>query len=269
MLHNVASTRPIEGVIFDLDGVLIDSESTWSAARGALTKELGGRWSDRAQTDMMGMSSTEWSCYMHDELAVPLPAGRISEQVVERLTQLFRRHLPLVPSARSVVTELAKRWPLAIASSSNRPLIDLSLELSGLSDSFRASVSSEEVARGKPAPDVYLAAAGRLGMDARACMAIEDSSGGLRAASAAGMRVVAIPNRDFPPGRDAVSLAHTVLWSLGQLTPAVVEALDSAPTEPPSRGEAAAPQTWDTGGFSHMLDGLNFGPLPGPGDSDG
>ena len=200
--------KEIEAVLFDLDGVLIDSEATWSAAREAITAETGGRWHERAPVDMMGMSSTEWSLYMHDELAVPLSPERISEQVVERLEQLFREDLPLVAGATSVVEQLGERWPLAIASSSNRRLIDLVLALSGLASCFRATVSSEEVARGKPAGDVYLAAAERIGVDARFCVAVEDSANGLRSASAAGTRVIAIPNRNFPPDQGSMR-SHT------------------------------------------------------------
>jgi HAD superfamily hydrolase (TIGR01509 family) len=264
--------RVIEAIVFDLDGVLIVSEREWSAARQAVATASGGRWHDRAQTEMMGMSSTEWTRYMRAELGVPLPPERISSQVIGRLDQLFRERLPLVPCAPQVVERLAERWPLAIASSSNRSLIDLVLEISGLGSNFRASVSSEEVARGKPAPDVYLSAAERLGVDARACVAAEDSANGLRSASAAGMRVVAIPNRDLPPDQDSVALAHTVLWSLRQLVPTVIEALESAPGAPPGRVPAGQEGTAARGpadGGAQWLDGLSFGPLPGPGDSDG
>jgi HAD superfamily hydrolase (TIGR01509 family) len=267
------ATEAIEAIVFDLDGVLIDSEASWSAAREAVAADAGGRWHDRAQMDMMGMSSTEWSRYMHEELAVPLSPEQISERVVERLEQLFRDRLPLLSSAPSVVKELAQRWPLAIASSSNRPLIELVLELSGFASSFRVSISSEEVASGKPSPDVYLAAAERLGIDPRHCVAVEDSANGLRAANAAGMRLVAIPNRDFPPDADSLALAHTVLWSLRQLVPPVIDALGAAP--PRARAEAARNDELGTGtapeaeALALVLAGLSFGPLPGPGDSDG
>jgi beta-phosphoglucomutase-like phosphatase (HAD superfamily) len=264
-------TRAIEAVVFDLDGVLIDSETAWSAAREAVATDSGGRWHGGAQTDMMGMSSTEWSWYMHDELAVPMPPERISEQVVERLGGIFREHLPLAGSAPAAVEALGDRWPLAIASSSNRPLIDLVLEVSGLAGDFQASVSSEEVARGKPAPDVYQAAAGRLGVDAGACVAVEDSANGLRAASAAGMRIVAIPNPDFPPDGDSLGLAHTVLWSLRQLVPAVVEALESAPAGRRRGASSAQERTRSRGGADAVpgLEGVSFAPHPGPGDSEG
>jgi HAD superfamily hydrolase (TIGR01509 family) len=212
----------IEAVIFDLDGVLIDSEQAWDDARHEFVDEEGGRWHDRAQRDMMGMSSPEWSGYVREELGVDLPPERISAEVVARLTALYRERLPLLPGAREALEHLAQRWPLGLASSSNRELIDLVLDVSGFSSYFRATVSSEEVDRGKPAPDVYLEAARRLGASPPACTAIEDSRNGIRSAVAAGMRVIAIPNRDFPPGDEALAAAALTLRSLEDLTPDAV-----------------------------------------------
>ena len=214
----------IEAVVFDLDGVLLDTEELWNEARRQITDERGGRWRDDAQRTMMGMSSPEWSRYMHDVLVVPDPPEEISVEVVKRLEALYRERLPLVPGALEAVRRIGERWPLAIASSSNRPLIDLFLELTDTGDLFGATVSSEEVARGKPAPDVYLEAARRLGVSPATCAAIEDSENGIRSAAAAGMRVIAIPNQVFPPSHEALSLAH-VLGSLDELTPEVVEEL--------------------------------------------
>jgi HAD superfamily hydrolase (TIGR01509 family) len=213
----------IRAVIFDLDGVLIDSEQVWDTAREQLTNELGGRWHAGAQRDMMGMSSLEWSRYMHEELGIDLPPEQISDEVVRRLQRLYRERLPLLPGARDAVERLAARWPLAVASSSNRPLIELVLGLAGIADRFRVTVSSEEVSRGKPAPDVYLEAARRLGVDAGDCAAIEDSEKGLLSARSAAMRVIAIPNREFPPGDEALAAADVVLDSLAELTPDVVD----------------------------------------------
>jgi HAD superfamily hydrolase (TIGR01509 family) len=166
----------IAAIVFDLDGVLIDSEATWTEARRDLVQSRGGRWLSDAQTMMMGMSSPEWSRYMRDDLGVDMALADISVAVVDRMERLYRQQLPLLPGARDAVLALAERWPLALASSANRPLIDLVLDLARLEGSFTATVSSEEVARGKPAPDVYLEAARRLGVDAAACAAVEDST---------------------------------------------------------------------------------------------
>jgi HAD superfamily hydrolase (TIGR01509 family) len=219
----------IEAVVFDLDGVLLDTEELWDEARRQIAEERGGRWRPDAQRAMMGMSSPEWSRYMHDVIGLPDPPERISEEVVERLAELYRRELPLVDGAIEALRRIGARWPLGIASSSNRPLIDLFLELTGTLDLFRATVSSEEVAQGKPAPDVYLEAARRLEVAPERCAAIEDSENGIRSASAAGMHVVAIPNRVFPPSTEALALADVVLDSLAELTPKAIERASGAP----------------------------------------
>jgi HAD superfamily hydrolase (TIGR01509 family) len=213
----------IDAVVFDLDGVLLDSEEIWDRAREELAKERGGRWHDRAQRDMMGMSSKEWSRYMHDVIGLEEPPEEISREVVRRLTEFYREELPAIPGAHEAVERLAARWPLGLASSSNRELIDLALELLGVKHLFKATVSSEEVERGKPAPDVYLEAARRLGVEPTRAAAIEDSHNGILAARAAGMHVVAIPNRHFPPGEDALAAADVVLASPAELTAEAVE----------------------------------------------
>ncbi len=205
--------------MFDLDGVLVESEGVWNVARKDITLRNGGRWLPEAQRVMMGMSSGEWSRYMHDELGVAMPPAQISDTVVARLAALYREELPLIEGARGAVVDLARVWPLAVASSANRPLIDLVLELADLKNRFVASVSSEEVAHGKPAPDVYLEAARRIGVAAPRCAAVEDSSTGLRSAAAAGMIVFAVPNREFPPSADALALAADVLESTADLAP--------------------------------------------------
>jgi HAD superfamily hydrolase (TIGR01509 family) len=206
-----------DAVVFDMDGVLIDSEQVWASEREALVRERGGTWLDEANHAMMGMSSLEWSRYMREDLRVDMTPEEISREVVARLERKYREQLPLLPGAREAVESLAAQWPLGVASSANRELIDLVLELADLQRHFAATVSSEEVARGKPAPDVYLEAARRLGVAADRCVAIEDSASGIRAAAAAGMRVIAYPNPHFPPGEDALALASATISSLDEL----------------------------------------------------
>lgn len=215
----------VAAVIFDMDGVLIDSEGLWNQAREQITSENGGRWREDAQRAMMGMSSLEWSRYMHEQLGVPMEPDRISATVVSRLEHLYRDHVPLLPGARQVVLAFSEVWPLGLASSANRPIIELVLDLTELRDHFPATVSSEEVPRGKPAPDVYLETARRLAVDPDRCAAVEDSTNGLLSADAAGMRVIAVPNREFPPADDALSRAALVVDAIYQLTPGRVEEL--------------------------------------------
>jgi HAD superfamily hydrolase (TIGR01509 family) len=213
----------IEAVIFDLDGILIDSEHVWDEVRQQLAEERGGRWNENASRDMMGMSSIEWSRYMRDVVGLEEEPEQISAEVVRRLEERYRTEIPLIPGAQRAVERLAARWPLALASSSNRELIDLVLTESGLARFFRASVSSEEVARGKPAPDVFLEAARRLDTAPTRCAAIEDSENGILAAEAAGMRTIAIPNPQYPPHEDALTSADLVLATIEELTQAAVE----------------------------------------------
>jgi HAD superfamily hydrolase (TIGR01509 family) len=212
----------VAAVVFDLDGVLVDSEQVWDEARQEVVAGHGGRWQDSATTDMLGMSSPEWSRYVVDELHVDLTAEEVNAQVLEAMLARYRDELPLLPGAREAVVRMADAFPIALATSSNREVIDLVLDGMGVTERFGATVSSEEVARGKPAPDVYLEAARRLGVDPRAAAAIEDSSNGLRSAHAAGMRVIAIPNPHFPPAPDALALAALTLPGLPALTPAAL-----------------------------------------------
>ncbi len=212
-----------DAVIFDLDGVLADSEQLWNEAKQEVVQETGGRWRDQAPRDMMGMSSPEWSAYMHDELSVPLDSEEINRHVVARMEALYRERLPLLPGAVEAVRAIAGRWPVGLASSSNREIIDLFLTESGLHDALRTAVSSEEVPRGKPAPDVYLETARRLDVEPGACVAVEDSSNGLRAAAAAGMPAIAVPNQHYPPEEEALALAAVVVASVGDVTPELVE----------------------------------------------
>jgi HAD superfamily hydrolase (TIGR01509 family) len=215
----------LQAVMFDQDGVLVDSEGAWDTARRAIAAENGGRWEPEATRAMMGMSAPEWSRYMHDSLGVGLSPEEISRRVVERLLAGYADALPLLPGAVEAVRRVAARWPVGLASSANREVIDAVLAAGGLAGVFGATVSGEEVAHGKPAPDIYLEAARRLGVDADRCAAVEDSTNGLRAAAAAGMKVVALPNREFPPAPDALALASVVLESLDELSPAMLERL--------------------------------------------
>jgi HAD superfamily hydrolase (TIGR01509 family) len=212
----------IGAVVFDLDGLLIESEELWADVREQLARERGGRYGPEEQRAMMGMSSPEWSRYMHEHVGLPESPDEIASKVVDLMAERYRERLPLIDGAVEAVERLAARWPLGLASSSNRPLIDLVLERSGLARLFRATVSSEEVAHGKPAPDVYLEACRRLGIDATQAAAIEDSHAGIGSAKAAGMRVIAIPNPSFPPGDEALAEADVVLDSLAELTPDAV-----------------------------------------------
>jgi HAD superfamily hydrolase (TIGR01509 family) len=207
----------VGAVVFDLDGVIVDSEQVWDEVREAYDRETGGTYPEHATRDMMGMSSPEWSRYMAETLQVPGTPEEINAAIVERMLARYGEAPPLLPGAVEAVRRIGAWVPLAIASSSNRELIDVVLHVSGLAGDFAATVSSEEVPRGKPFPDVYLEAARRLGADASRCGAVEDSHNGIRSAKAAGMRVVAVPNPHYPPDDEALALADVVVPSIGEL----------------------------------------------------
>jgi HAD superfamily hydrolase (TIGR01509 family) len=197
----------------------------WERVRRAFVASRGGRWPADAQDRMMGMSTAEWSAYMSEDFGIHLTPSRVAELVIAAMAAEYQAHLPLLPGAVDAVRGLSARWRLAVASSAPKSLIEAVLDASGLRSEFAAAVSSEEVTRGKPAPDVYLEAAARLGVPPAACAAIEDSSNGLRSAAAAGLTVIAVPRPEYPPAADALNQARVVLPSLTDLTPATIAAL--------------------------------------------
>ncbi|MEU4650918.1 HAD family hydrolase [Nocardia fluminea] len=212
----------IAAVVFDMDGVLIDSEPIWEQVRHEYVVLKGGRWQPDSQKKMMGMSTPEWSAYLADDLGVAEPAGEVAAAVIDLMADKYAHHVPLLPGAVEAVRRCAGSWKLGLASSSPASLIDLVLAKSGLLDYFTAVLSTEEVGRGKPAPDVYLTVAQRLGVEPNNCTAVEDSTNGLRSAHNAGMRLIAAPRPEFPPLPDALALAEVVIDDLDQLTPGVV-----------------------------------------------
>jgi HAD superfamily hydrolase (TIGR01509 family) len=209
----------IEAVVFDLDGVLIDSEPVWEQVRRGLVADRGGHWASDAQQKLMGMSTPEWARYLSEDLGVGLPPGEVAELVTDRMAASYREHLPLLPGAAGAVRRLAARWPLGLASSAPAALIETVLQSAGLRPDFQVTMSTEQVPRGKPAPDIYLAVTERLGVTPASCAAVEDSSNGLRSAAAAGLRVIAIPRPQYPPDPDALARTSLVLPNLDELTP--------------------------------------------------
>ncbi|MFI7641149.1 HAD family hydrolase [Nonomuraea sp. NPDC049400] len=204
--------------MFDLDGVLVDSEPVWEEVRRAFVADHGGTWQPDTQSRLMGMSTAEWAAYLHS-LGVSLPPDEIARRVVDQMAAHYRDEVPLMPRAVETVRRLSESITLGLASSSPRTLIDVVLDAAELKECFAATVSTEEVERGKPAPDGYLEAARRIGVDPQECVAVEDSSNGLRSAHAAGMRVIAVPHPRYPPAPDALALAWRVLPDLDALNP--------------------------------------------------
>jgi HAD superfamily hydrolase (TIGR01509 family) len=208
----------IKAVVFDVDGVLIDSEPVWEQVRRGLVAERGGHWSPDAQRRIMGMSTPEWARYLSEDLGVGLPPDQVATMVVDRMAARYAEHVPLMDGAVDAVHRIAARWPLGVASSAPAVLIQTVLKAAGLRSCFSVVMSTEQVAHGKPAPDIYLAVAAELGVPPGDCAAVEDSSNGLRSAAAAGLRVVAIPQPQYPPDPDALAQTSLVLPGLAALT---------------------------------------------------
>lgn len=207
-----------DAVIFDLDGVIVDSEPVWEEVRRHYVAEQGGHWQPDSQRRLMGMSTGEWARYLSAELGVDRSPEQVAVEVVDEMARRYVEHVPLIPGADQVVRRLAGHWPMGLASSSPPRLIETALRAAGLAGVFAVTLSTEQVARGKPAPDVYLRVAQQLGVDPTRCVAVEDSSNGVRSASAARTRVVAVPHASYPLDPDAERLAVLVLPTIGDLT---------------------------------------------------
>jgi HAD superfamily hydrolase (TIGR01509 family) len=214
-----------EAVVFDLDGVIVDSEPVWEQVRRQVVAEHGGQWLPEAQQRLMGMSTGEWARYLSQDLGVGQPPPVVAAMVIERMQASYRDGVPLMPGAAGAVRRLAARWPLGLASSSPPALIDAVLDGAGLRECFTATLSTEQVHRGKPAPDIYLAVTGQLGFPPETCAAVEDSTNGLRSAAAAGLQVIAVPHPRYPPEPDALHAARLVLTGLAELTAQAVAEL--------------------------------------------
>lgn len=215
----------INAVVFDLDGVLIDSEPVWEQVRRQVVADHGGGWRPDTQGRLMGMSTNEWARYLSEDLGVGLPPDQIADLVIAAMAARYREHLPLMPAAVAAVRRLADRWPLGLGSSAPATLIESVLVSAGLRDSFAVVMSTEQVRNGKPAPDIYLAVTARLGIPPGECAAVEDSTNGLRSAAAAGLAVVAVPHPKYPPDPAALAQAKLVLTGLTGLTVSAVNSL--------------------------------------------
>lgn len=217
--------RDVRAVVFDLDGVLVDSEKLWDVVRRGVAAEAGRRWPPEATRAMQGMSTAEWSAYLTGPVGIPVAPEEVAATVVDRIAAQYDTRLPLLPGAVEVVERLGRRWPLGLASSSPRRLIDTVLESAGLTQRFQVSVSTEQVGVGKPSPAVYQTVVQQLGVDPSQAIAIEDSSNGLRSAADAGLGVLAVPNAAFPPSEDALALADVVVDSLDEITVELVASM--------------------------------------------
>ena len=217
----------MEAVVFDMDGTLTDTESTWDVVRRSLADEDGVPWPEGATQAMMGMSTQEWSAYLVEVVGLRGTPEQAARRTIEGLQKIYRTELRVLPGAPEAIARIGSRWRLGLASSSPRLLIDQAAAAMGVLDRFATTMSTEELhdGAGKPAPDVYLEVCLRLGVEPQRAVAVEDAPNGIRAAHAAGMKVVAIPPHFHPPTPDVLALADVVIDSLDELTSDLVAGL--------------------------------------------
>lgn len=219
-----AAAGPL-AIVFDMDGVITDTEGIWDEVRRELARQAGIEWPEEATHAMMGMSTQEWSAYLAHDIGLGGTPEQMATRTIDAMANRYREHLPTLPGATEAIRRLGAVWPLGLASSSPRRLIDSTLAELGVGEEFDATVSTEEVGRGKPAPDGYLRACELLGVDPSRAVAIEDSSNGIRSAAAAGMTVIAAPRPEFPLAQDAAEAAALVVGGLDEVDVDVVRGL--------------------------------------------
>jgi len=218
-------SREVKGVLFDLDGVLIDTEPIWERVRRTFAQEHGGGWSGELQTQMMGVRTADWSTALSNITGGKIRPEAAAREVIENLADAYRQDLPVIDGAVDAVRALAPRFRLGLASGSPPALIALTLQLMDLADCIEVAMSADEVQHGKPMPDPYLELARRLHLDPAVCVAVEDSANGIRSAAAAGAHVVAIPRGEHRPDSATLRLAGAVVPSISELTPELVMSL--------------------------------------------
>ena len=215
----------IEAVIFDMDGLLVDTNPAWTSARAWMAREAGQTWGPEDDQAVMGVSTQEWADYQIERLGLSLTRDEVAAAIIDRMVQTYRDGIPWLPGAIEAVDMAASRYRVGLASGSPPELIEAVTSDDAVRGSFEVIVSADEIGPGKPAPDVYLATAERLGVDPGACVCLEDSANGIRSGVAAGMQVIAVPDAGFRPPDDVLAQAQLVLEDLTNLTPERLEQL--------------------------------------------
>jgi len=210
--------HPLQAIIFDMDGLLVDSEPCWEQARRNMAAEYGRDWTADDQRHVMGVSTATWANYMIERLGLKMTPQALIERIVSDMQAVYRRQIPFMPGAIQAVRLAASHYPTGLASGSERRLIETVVNDAALLGQFQAVVCSDKLARGKPAPDIYLETARQLGLSPEACLCVEDSSNGILAGKAAGMKVIAVPDGRFQPNREVIRQADIVLKSLDEFS---------------------------------------------------
>lgn len=215
----------IEAVIFDMDGVLVDSEVYWAASREEFAGEIGKTWAHDDHQAVMGRSTVGWAQIMQERLGVDMTIAQIIADMKRRMIAHYEERLPVRPGAVEAVRLAAQHYRVALASGSPTEIIRWVTELTGLDQVFEVMVFGDDIPNGKPAPDIYLEALRRLGVAPEAAVGVEDSANGIRALKAAGMYAIAAPSPMFPLSAEILRLADTKIDSLEDFSLALVQAI--------------------------------------------
>lgn len=204
----------IEAIIFDMDGLLIDSEPCWDEARRIMANEVGVDWNKDDHKAVMGVSTHEWVSYMKKRLSLEIEDKELEERIISNMRQIYSERIPFLPGALETVTLASSNYPTGLASGSPQGLIDTVTSDPGLQGKFQVILSGDNFEKGKPAPDIYLAAAKHLQVEPEKCVCLEDSGNGILAGKNAGMKVIAVPDPRFMPSQEKLGQADLILSSL-------------------------------------------------------
>lgn len=218
----------IEAIIFDMDGLLVDSEPVWDKARSSMAAEAGKEWNEKDHRAVMGVSTEEWASYMIQRLELTISPEEVQAEIVQRMLEMYREGVPYLPGAVEAVNLASGHYPTALASGSHPNLIEAVVNDAPMQGKFKVVLSADEVGVGKPAPDVYLQTAHRLGIPPQQCLCLEDSGNGILAGLRAGMKVVAVPDPRFAPSQEILRQAHLVLTSLEAFSLETIRQLEAS-----------------------------------------
>lgn len=219
----------VQAVVFDMDGVVIDSEVVWQRVRTAYAQEFGRQWTQEDQVAMLGRSTPDWSAQMRARLGLQhLSDKDVAQAIIGRMLKAFAHEVPFRPGALEALQAIAGKYRVGLASGSPRVLVDCVLQHGNIAHCFQSVLSGDDVQHGKPHPEIYLRSLEKLGCAPVAAVGIEDAPNGLRALRNAGMWAIAAPCPEFPLDAESLSLAHRHISSMTELTPELV-AKASAP----------------------------------------
>lgn len=221
----------IEAVIFDMDGLLVDSEPVWDEARAAMAAHYGQTWTQTDHFNVMGVNTDVWAAYMIKRLDLSLSPIAVRDEVIDQMVAMYRRQIPFRPFAVEAVQWAVGHYPTALASGSPRKLVDIVTQADELQGCFQEVLVADEVGTGKPDPAVYLETARRLGVAPEACVCLEDSANGVLSGHRARMFVINVPDPRYPLTTQQAGYADMVLESLRDFTAATIQQLENLRNE--------------------------------------